>query len=270
VTKSLNADSVRSMSPSITRSLSFSFLISFLLFSSFGLAQVTTLGAENFDGGGIGFIPTIQFNDGSNDHFSVTNGGNIANVSGPYSFEDGINMFFAAEDTDDNGGNGNAEQRIEFTPVAVAGFENITICMDFAAGNNNGLGASAYDAADYVQLQYNTDLQPLYTDITNLAYFDNGDNFNEPLHHDIDRNGDGSDGPQIITTSQTICAVVPMVNITGAATMGTRLIVSMNGGNEEVAFEEYGVHFKANVIKGHKTGYFCGSMVQYSPNITTS
>lgn len=201
-----------------------------------GPAPAQVLATETFDGEGIGYTASSMFNDSNNDHFNITDGTDISNTSGQYSFQDGTNLFWAAEDTDDNGGNGNDEQTLTFTSVNISGFEDIQFCFDLAAGNTNPLGSNGYDANDYVLAQYLVDTVA-YRDGACFNYFDNGDNFNEPLHHDLDCDGDGSDGPQIITTAAQFCYTIPNSEIVGLSSITFRIAVFMDSANEEVGFD---------------------------------
>ncbi len=196
------------------------------------------LGTEDFDSAtGIGYTASIMFNDGVNDHFNLTDGTDIANTSGQYSFQDGTNMFWAAEDTDDNGGDGNDEQSIVFNAVNIAGFQDIQFCFDLAAGNTNPLGSNSYDASDYVTVQYAIDAAANQDGLC-FNYFDNGDDFNEPLHHDLDCNGDGSDGPQIITTASQFCFTIPNMETLNANQVTFSILVYMDSAGEEIAFDD--------------------------------
>jgi len=212
-------------------------ILSTILVFSFNLsfAQVL-LGSQDFDGGGLTFVASSDFNDSGNDHFSDTNGSDITNQSGAYSFDNDANLFWAAEDTDDNGGNGIDEQTLTFSPVSIAGYEGITVCLDVAAGNETFPGN--YDATDYLIVQYSTDLNPALITGSGLSYKNNGDASNEQLHHDINLNGNG-DGPQITLTAQNICFVVPndQTICAGATELNLVIEVHMDSGAEEVAFD---------------------------------
>ncbi len=57
------------------------------------------------DGQGVRYTASLPFNDGTSDHWNRTDGSDISNISGPYTDFVG-DFFWAAEDTDDNGGDG--------------------------------------------------------------------------------------------------------------------------------------------------------------------
>jgi len=66
-----------------------------IIIPSVGAPSTCVLASVDFDGGG-GFVPSVDFNDGTNDHFSATTGNDISLVGGgSYSFDDGVNMFWA-------------------------------------------------------------------------------------------------------------------------------------------------------------------------------
>ena len=250
------------MSPSITRNLLF-FL---LLFSSALLSGQVTIAAEDFDGGGIGFTTSIQFNDGNNDHFNVTNGGDISNVSGPYSFDDGVNLFLAAEDVDDAGGNGSSPQFVFFNSVDVSGYTNVEVCFDIAAGNSNPVGSNAYDAADEVTFFYSLN-SSVVIPLSQFRYFDNGDAFNEPLHHDPNFDGIGNDGVQLTPMAQQFCAPISFNIPTGPVNLTVGASIGMNGGNEEIAIDNFLVRGFPVVIANQPPTSTCANpIVVNDPN----
>ena len=235
-----------------------------------GVGGPEVLGMENFDGGGIGYTPSIDFNDGPNDHFSLTDGTDITNVSGQYSFQDGVNMFWAAEDVDDTGGNGLDEQSLALNSINISGFNTITICMDMAAGNENGPGSSAYDAADHVLVQYGTDVNPAFVNALCYNYENNGDNINEPLHHDPNCDGDGSEGALLGNAAQTFCFNVhdSLTTGVGAATLDIQILVYMDAGNEEIAFdniEVIGTPLSAPMFKYYDADPLAGGVLLAGP-----
>ncbi len=208
------------------------------------LQAQTVLTTEDFDGGGIGFTTTSAFNNGTgNNHFNDTDGSDISNVSGAYSFVGGGNIFWAAENTDDPAGTGFPEQRLTTNNFSIDGFENIKVCIDMAAGNEQLGNLGTYDDDDYVQVQFNTDIQPLYRDMINFSWLPNefnpSDVTNQPFHHDPNRDGDGSDGVQLTTTAQNFCYIIPnsFTSDVNATMMSVRVLVRLDANSEEIAFD---------------------------------
>jgi len=224
-----------------------------------GATDPSVLGMENFDGGGIGFTSTGEFNDGSSDHFGSTNGSNISNVSGDYSFADGTNIFWAAEDVDDGGGPEINPAILTLNSINISGLGSVEVCVDMAAGNNNPPGGNAYDATDHVFVQYRTDVATTFTNGFCFNYQDNGDSFNEPLYADPNCDGDVSDGVLLSLTGQTFCFTIPDAETSevGASNLTVQVEVAMNGGNEEIAFDNI-------VVTGVETSMMAGTFNFYS------
>lgn len=202
-----------------------------------GSAHAADIMVESFetDGQGVRYVTTSEFNDGSSDHWGRTDGSNIANTTGPYSAFDGT-YFWAAEDVDDSGGNGLLTQTLEITDINIAGFDNLAFSGLFGAGNENGPGSSAYDAADVFMVQYRVDGSgaDAYTDGVCFSYENNGDASNEPigLDADCDGNSDGVAG-RLGTALQSFGFNI----VETGSTLDLLVTVSMNSGNEEVAFD---------------------------------
>lgn len=186
---------------------------------------------ESFDGNGIGFLAPDAFSQGSQDHFNVTNGTNISNISGSYSGQDG-QFFFAGEDINANGAPN--ERSVSLLPISIAGFTNVQFDGLFAAGNNRGPGSNAYDASDLFIVEYSVDGAPFQTGVR-FSYVNNGDAFNEPLALDTNDDGNG-DGALLTTTFSNYSFNIPDGN-----TVLIRVRVSMNSGSEEIAFDNLSV-----------------------------
>ncbi|WP_299519989.1 lamin tail domain-containing protein [Winogradskyella sp.] len=218
-----------------------------LLISNLGFGQTTIL-QESFetDGQGTRYNASSPFNDGGSDHWNRTNGSDIANVSGAYSAQEG-SFFWAAEDTDDNGGNGNDEQTLDITGININGFTSLEFLGLFGAGNGNGAGSSAYDAADYIRITYQIDGGG-FQNLLWFSYQDNGDDFNEPIGLDTDFDG-AQDGTILGTALQEFS-----ISIAGTGSLlDIRIAVFMDGASEEVAFDNIriqGIAVSANPTIG--------------------
>ncbi|VAW45205.1 RND efflux system, outer membrane lipoprotein CmeC, partial [hydrothermal vent metagenome] len=213
------------------------YLASLLSTGLLGSAQAVDIMTESFetDGQGVRYTASTPFNDGFSDHWNRTDGLDIGNVTDPYSNFDGT-FFWAAEDVNDNGGNGLTPQTMEFTDIDINGFENLALSGLFGAGNANGAGASNYDVADEVRVEYRIDgsgADP-YTAGVCFAYQNNGDDFNEPFGLDTDCDGE-ADAPLI----QMLPAMASYgFNLVGTGnTLDLLISVTVDSGSEEFAFD---------------------------------
>jgi hypothetical protein len=220
-----------------TASLVKSLIVSLLLIAGWNLKAQDTLLFEDFETNGQGsrYTASQPFNDGTSDHWNRTDGSDISNTSGAYSNFNGT-FFWAAEDTDDtgtNGGNGNDEQTLEITGIVITGYTNLQFSGLFGAGNESAAGSSAYDAADYIRVEYQIDGGG-YQNLIWFSYLNGGDASNEPLGLDADFDGNADSASDLLGTAlQTYSA-----NITGTgATLDIRISVYMDSGNEEIAFD---------------------------------
>lgn len=201
-----------------------------------GAAQ-SILWHESFesDGEGIRYWSSNSFNDSPNDHFQRTNGSDISNVSGSYVGMNG-NYFWAAEDTDDNGGDGLDEKTITFNTIQTAGYDSLTFSGKFAAGNENGPGASNYDSSDHIHLEYSVDGGVTWNPGIWFSYEDHGDNSNEPIGLDQDFSGSSDvNGTNRLGTSFAEF----YFTITGQHdSIVLRLEIHAESSSEELAFDD--------------------------------
>lgn len=195
-------------------------------------AQGAIVFSESFetDGQGTRYTASQPFNDGSSDHWNRTDGSDISNVTSAYSGFDG-SFFWAAEDVDDNGGNGNDEQTLLFSGIDISGFTDLAFSGLFGAGNENAAGSSAYDAADYVKVTYSID-GGTDTNLIWFSYLDNGDAFNEPIGLDTDFDG-VADSTLLSSALASFSA-----NIAGTgSSLDLSIAVYMDAASEEIAFD---------------------------------
>lgn len=185
-----------------------------------GTGSEVVIGSESFDGGGVGYAAPGQFYDGSNDLFSILNG----SVGPTYIGKDGTN-YWATEDTDDNGGDGQKEKTLTLNPINISAAVNPRFEILFATGR-----VFEYDAADYLYVEYNVD-NTGWNQGLRFSYVFNGDAFNEPLALDTDNDGIG-DGQQLTNTFAGFGFNIPNGN-----SVQVRVRLSMDGGDEEVAFD---------------------------------
>ncbi len=206
-----------------------------------GSAQAVDLMAESFetDGQNTRYVASQPFNDGTSDHWNRTDGSDISNVSAAYSNIEGT-FFWAAEDVNDNGGNGQNPQTMEFTDINISGFNNLVFSGLFGAGNANGVGASNYDAADFVRVEYRIDgsgADP-YTAGVCFGYLNSGDTFNEPFGLDADCDGEADNGiPGPFTQLVPVMANYGFNIAATGNTLDILISVSVDSGSEEFAFD---------------------------------
>lgn len=201
-------------------------------------AQTAEVWNESFetDGQGIRYTSSLEFNDGSSDHWGRTDGSNISNTSGAYSNMDGT-YFWAAEDVDDDGGNGNSEQDLTVVGIDISTYTNLNFSGLFAAGNQGGVNNSEYDSTDYIRVQYQIDGGG-YGDGMCFAWqpsLTSGDTSNEPLGLDADCNGESDGAAGHLNTS----LIKYDFNIAGTGSvLDIKILVKMNSGDEEIAFDD--------------------------------
>ncbi|MBC3845182.1 T9SS type A sorting domain-containing protein [Winogradskyella echinorum] len=202
----------------------YTFLI-LLFISGLGYGQ-TVLWVEDFetDGdSGSRYTSSNTFDDGSNDHFGRTNGGNI---SGTYNSPSNT-FFWAGEDLDDNGGDGLPTKTITFNSINISGYNDITFKGLFASGN----GGSGWDSSDILYIEYSLD-GGTYQKFIQFASPTSGSNSGLNFDSNLDGTGDGS----AITT--TFTEYSSSLGITGN-TIQLRLFVSANSASEEFAFDNF-------------------------------
>lgn len=207
----------------------FTILTTLTFFISFTSAQ-TNLWTEDFetDGEGTRYTNSNTFRDGTADYYTRTDGDNpsISVTGGPYVTSDG-DFYFAGEDMDDNGGDGNAFKVFTKTGIDITGYTNLNFKGLF------GGGTGGWDVADdqvLVEAQINGGG---YTRILSFKQDgSSGSNFNSPLAQDID--GDGLGEGAVLTATLT--------DFTGAivgtgTTLDIRITSQCNSGSEEFAFD---------------------------------
>lgn len=213
--------------------ITLTFMASFLgLACHLGHSAIIYQESFETDGQNTRYTASTPFNDGASDHWNRTDGSDIANVSGSYSGANGT-FFWAAEDTDDNGGNGNDEQTLTISGIDISLYTNVTVTASFAAGNTNGVGASAYDATDFIQLNYDLDSGGEANGV-HFRYVDNGDAFNEPIG--LDANFDGTaDSPSLNLLDLTFTDYT--FSVADGSNLDLVMRVFMDSASEEIAFD---------------------------------
>ena len=203
----------------------------------FGLsAQAqTAFFTEDFetDGQGSRYTASTPFNDGSSDHWNRTDGSDISNNTAAYSSYSGT-YFWAAEDTDDNGGNGEDDQTLDITGIDITGKTGLQFQALFGAGNEDGVKASSYDSTDYIKVQAQIDGGG-YSEVLWFSYLPPGSDYtNEPFGVDRDFDGASDSAEDLLGTAlQSYSA-----DISGTgSTLDIRIQVHMDIAKEEIAFD---------------------------------
>jgi|GEM_PF-2263307 len=189
-----------------------------------GVGQV--FWTEDFETDGAGVRYTLdavddEFNDGSSDHYGRTDG---LGISGSYSGQNGI-FFWAGEDIDDNGGNGNNPKAVIFNSQSIAGMTDVRISGLFARGSAGGGGI---DQADYLRLDYRIDGGSW----TPAIWFSGQSGSNNGAYLDTDYDGTG-DGTAL---TNTFASFTKDISVSGS-NIELRVEMSMNSGSEEVAYD---------------------------------
>jgi hypothetical protein len=175
-------------------------------------------------------------------YLTDTSSGLIANSETPYTGYNG-NFFYAGEDMDDTGApigtpDGLATKEVAFSGINIVGALNLCFSGLFARGETDGCGASTYDDVDYIKVFYNVDGAGEVLGLQFSANLTcNGDNFNEPLQHDPNMDGNGDDG---VALTEALTEFGFNIPVTGTS-LALRIETSMSAGSEEIAFDYFRV-----------------------------
>ncbi|MFD0965184.1 T9SS type A sorting domain-containing protein [Pseudofulvibacter geojedonensis] len=229
------------------------------LIGSYATFGQTELWSESFEDDGVGagrYTVSSQFmrTDSDDDYFGRVDAQTLIYQDGntPSGFPINVNavgnymgangsFYIAAEDTDNTTGtiigtaDGLDEKIVTFTGIDISGGTTLTFTGLFARGETDACGVSTYDDTDYIRvycqvdggadnliMQFAPDLEcNIPADVTN-----------EPLHHDIDMDGDGGDGPVLTNTLTEFSASIP-----DGSTANIRLEIHMDAASEEIAFD---------------------------------
>jgi len=179
-------------------------------------AGSVVIGTETFDDAAnlTPTAPTEFFNDGTSDHFSVTDGTDISGAPSGYT-----GSFFAAEDVDDGGGGGSCPAEFTLT-FNVDGFTNLSFSGLFGQPETGG-----FDDADDVTVSASIDGGTAQT-IIDVDEIDDGDAFNQLAQ---------IGGVQLTQAAQSFSS-----SITGTGTTLTLTVsVSLCSGSETIAFDDF-------------------------------
>ena len=166
--------------------------------------------------------------------FQRTDGSDVSNISGAYSNIDGT-YFWAAEDTDDNGGDGLITKTITFNAVDISGQTDLIFSGLFGAGNENDPGSNGYDRSDEFKVTYSIDGGAFQNGVW-FSYENHGDDFNEPIGLDANFDGEADENGvnRLGTALQEFSFPLPTGN-----NVVIKITVAFGSGNEEVAFDNF-------------------------------
>ncbi len=192
-----------------------------------------TLVEEDFEDALVTYaISVAEFTDGNSDYFLRTDGSNISsNVN--FNAVSGTS-FFAAQDID--GEVASPEQNLLFSAIPVSTVSTITFSALFA--EDDDAANQDWDNTDFLIVEYSFDGGSTWTPI--FAIENDGATFNSaPL---IDTNLDGTgDGPEITDTFTQYSASFqnsPITNPTASPTVDIRIRMSVDAGDEDIAFDD--------------------------------
>lgn len=205
-------------------------IFAFIFFSlaSLGSTQ-TNLFTEDFETNGSGSRYSVvnEFHDGSNDYFTRTDGANpnISIRQGDYTDMNG-SFYFAGEDLDDNGGNGNTTGTITFSSIDITNYTNLSFSGLFAYG---GVIDDDWDAGELVYVEYSIDNGPW---IKIVQFAASGSSFNNNLNEDTNFDGLG-DG---VALDRSFSEFTKQIPSTGTS-MDLRFFAEANSADEEFAVD---------------------------------
>jgi hypothetical protein len=181
----------------------------------------------------VGGSPTIGLIDIS------SNGGSVTG----YSCQSG-SFYFAGEDLDATGSDGDDRKQIEFDNININGATGLMFKGLFAAGSVTPCSANVYDSADYIKVYYDVGAGEVLA-----LWFAGGCFFqsNAPLHHDADFDGNG-EGTQLVNTFLEWSFPIP----DGFASVDIRVEIHMDSPGEEVAIDNFRIEA---LVPGVETNY---------------
>lgn len=195
-------------------------------------ARAVVIWEESFetDGDGLRYIQSSDFRDSADDYFTRTDQDtvSISTQNGPYTGQDG-DWLFAAEDVNDDGGNGQDVQTLTFT-VDTSDYMNLQLTGLFGAA-----GGASYDATDYIHITYRID-DGASSNLMWFELFSDGDTVNSAsFRRDMDFDGEGDVSEANLGATLTSYTA----DIAGIGdTLELVVEVRMNSGDEEVAFDQ--------------------------------
>ena len=200
----------------------------FLLCSFSSQAQIWTEDFET-DGEGTRYTSVTSFYTSSSDHFQRTTGlapGTVSNANGLYTAFSG-SYFWAGEDLDAPGSDGNTFKTLTFTGIDVTGIANLEFRGLF--GGNDHPTFPGWDNNDDLYIEYQVDGGGYSTFLS----FESTASTNGYMQHDSNLDGTG-DGVLLSAAVQEINAFI--TGLSGVS-LDIRIYVDADSGAEEFCFD---------------------------------
>lgn len=190
------------------------------------------------NGLGINYTSPSVFSVNMNGHYNRTNGGNISNVTAPYTNMHGT-FFWAGENLNITpGGDGLSDKTITFAPITVTGQTNLQFRGLFATGNQMG----GWDFSDQLYVEYKMDGGP-WTKC--LQFASNGQVQNTGLYVDTNLDGVG-EGAVLTTAFHQFTANIPATGVS----IQIRVYSKNTSQGEEFAFDYLRLYSTTTAVNG--------------------
>ncbi|NPA68379.1 MAG: T9SS type A sorting domain-containing protein [Chlorobi bacterium] len=204
-------------------------LLTVTLFTFFS-AKAQILWECNFETAGGYTTAHPEHNDGAYDYFArLTNNDISATYNSPEQ-----SYFFACQDIDADGGVN--PDTVFFTGIDISSATQPNLTISFLASEF----ASGWDDVDFVHFLYSVD----GSSYQNLIWFENdGSQYNSAAFEDTDFDGTG-DGTQLTNTFAEFSKQIP----SGGSSLDIMVVVSLNSGSEDFAFDDVLVYDGTPVV----------------------
>ena len=190
---------------------------------------------EDFEDADVNYISSVpEFVDGSGDYFSRTDGNNIS-----VTFTDIIgNSFFAAQDIDGfpSGSTGATEnESIIFENLDVSLYS--TIYFDALFAEDDDGSNQDWDGSDFLNVEYSFDGGTTWTSFFAIENESDGTNAVPRIDTNLDGTGDGEEITDTFKPFRAAFENNTSNNPTNSTTVSIRISISLNSGDEDIAFD---------------------------------
>ena len=185
-----------------------------------------------------GEIMTYADPPGEGYSIAIVGPGSSSNQIGLYAGYHG-DFYFAGEDLDDVGGQGNPdgldEKEILFEGIDISNHTGLSFVGLFAAGAETACGDNYFGAEDFLKVYYAVDGGPFVLGFcfnADVACNNPGNNNNLSFHYDPDCDGDGGEGSMLVNLFQEFSFPLP-----AGSSLDLKLVVHADDTAEEIAFD---------------------------------